>query len=44
MPVFDQESADAIKDLSKATIALVTTGGMVPLKSEGIQSASAQIN
>ena len=45
MPVFDTvDPADAIKDLSKATIALVTTGGMVPLGNpDRIQSASAQI-
>ena len=44
MPVFDQVNpADSIKDLSKATIALVTTGGMVPLGNpDRIQSASAQ--
>lgn len=45
MPVFDTvEPAAAIKDLKKATIALVTTGGMVPLGNpDRIQSASAQI-
>lgn len=44
MPVFDQvEPAPAIKDLSKATIALCTSGGIVPLGNpDGIQSASAQ--
>lgn len=44
MPVFDSvDPAPAIKDLSKATIALVTTGGMVPLGNpDRIQSASAQ--
>ncbi len=44
MPVFDTvEPAPGIKDLSKATIALVTTGGMVPLGNpDRIQSASAQ--
>lgn len=44
MPVFDKvDPADAIKDLSKATIALVTTGGMVPEGNpDRIQSASAQ--
>ncbi len=44
MPVFDKvEPAAAIKDLSKATIALVTTGGMVPKGNpDRIQSASAQ--
>lgn len=44
MPVFDAvEPADAIKDLSKATIALVTTGGIVPYGNpDRIQSASAQ--
>lgn len=44
MPVFDKvEPATAIKDLSKATIALVTTGGMVPEGNpDRIQSASAQ--
>lgn len=45
MPVFDKvEPAAAIKDLSKATIALVTSGGMVPEGNpDRIQSASAQI-
>lgn len=44
MPVFDKVTpAAAIKDLSKATIALVTSGGMVPLGNpDRIQSASAQ--
>lgn len=44
MPVFDKvEPAKAIKDLSKATIALVTSGGMVPIGNpDRIQSASAQ--
>lgn len=44
MSVFDKvEPAAAIKDLSKATIALVTTGGMVPIGNpDRIQSASAQ--
>lgn len=44
MPVFDKvDPALAIKDLSKATIALVTSGGMVPLGNpDRIQSASAQ--
>ena len=44
MPVFDRvDPADAIKDLSKATIALVTTGGIVPKGNpDRIQSASAQ--
>ena len=44
MPEFDQvDPAPAIKDLSKARIALVTTGGMVPLGNpDRIQSASAQ--
>ncbi len=44
MPEFDMvEPADAIKDLSKATIALVTSGGMVPVGNpDRIQSASAQ--
>jgi len=44
MPVFDQvDPADPIKDLSKATIALVTTGGIVPKGNpDRIQSASAQ--
>ena len=44
MPVFDQvDPAPAIKDLSKATIALCTSGGIVPEGNpDGIQSASAQ--
>jgi betaine reductase len=44
MPVFDKvDPAAAIKDLSKATIALVTSGGMVPFGNpDRIQSASAQ--
>lgn len=44
MPVFDTvDPAKPIKDLSQATIALVTTGGMVPLGNpDKIQSASAQ--
>lgn len=44
MPSFDKvEPAKAIKDLSKATIALVTTGGIVPVGNpDRIQSASAQ--
>lgn len=44
MPVFDVvEPAPAIKDLSKATIALCTTGGIVPEGNpDHIQSASAQ--
>ena len=44
MPVFDQVAiAPAIKDLSKATIALVTSGGIVPVGNpDRIQSASAQ--
>ena len=44
MPVFDQvDPAPAIKDLSKATIALVTSGGIVPVGNpDRIQSASAQ--
>lgn len=44
MPVFDRvDPAPAIKDLSKATIALVTTGGIVPHGNpDKIQSASAQ--
>lgn len=44
MPVFDTvEIAKAIKDLSKATIALVTTGGIVPRGNpDKIQSASAR--
>ena len=44
MPVFDRvDPAAAIKDLSKATIALVTSGGIVPMGNpDRIQSASAQ--
>lgn len=44
MPVFDKvDPSNAIKDLSKATIALVTTGGIVPKGNpDRIQSASAQ--
>lgn len=44
MPVFDSvEPAPAIKDLSKATIAIVTSGGIVPFGNpDHIQSASAQ--
>lgn len=44
MPVFDNvPPAQAIADLSKATIALVTSGGIVPLGNpDRIQSASAQ--
>jgi len=44
MPVFDVvEPASAIKDLSKATIALCTSGGIVPEGNpDHIQSASAQ--
>lgn len=44
MPVFDKvEPAKEIADLSKATIAIVTTGGIVPLGNpDRIQSASAQ--
>lgn len=44
MPVFDVvPAAPAIKDLSKATIALCTTGGIVPEGNpDHIQSASAQ--
>ena len=44
MPEFDTvEPAAAIKDLSKAVIALVTTGGIVPEGNpDRIQSASAQ--
>lgn len=44
MPVFDKvDVAPAIKDLSKATIALVTSGGIVPKGNpDRIQSASAQ--
>lgn len=45
MPEFDSvEPAPAIKDLSKATIALVTSGGIVPNGNpDRIQSASAQM-
>lgn len=44
MPEFDVvDPAPAIKDISKATIALVTTGGIVPLGNpDRVQSASAQ--
>lgn len=44
MPEFDTvEPAEAIKDLSKAVIALVTSGGIVPVGNpDRIQSASAQ--
>lgn len=44
MPTFDSvEPAPKIKDLSKAKIALVTSGGIVPLGNpDRIQSASAQ--
>lgn len=44
MPTFDRvEVAPAIKDLSKATIAIVTSGGIVPMGNpHKIQSASAQ--
>ncbi len=44
MPTFDLvEPAAAIPDLTKATIALVTSGGIVPLGNpDRIQSASAQ--
>lgn len=44
MPVFDVVTpAEPIKDLSKATIALCTTGGIVPAGNpDKIQSASAQ--
>ncbi len=44
MPEFDEvEPAPAIKDLTKATIALVTSGGIVPTGNpDHIQSASAQ--
>lgn len=44
MPEFDEvPAAPAIKDLSTATIALVTSGGIVPLGNpDRIQSASAQ--
>lgn len=45
MPKFDKvEPAEPIKDLSKATIALVTSGGIVPLNNpDHLQSASAQM-
>lgn len=44
MPSFDKvDIAPAIKDLTKATIALVTTGGIVPTGNpDRLQSASAQ--
>ncbi len=44
MPIFDKvEPSAAIKDITKATIALITTGGMVPAGNpDKIQSASAQ--
>ncbi len=44
MPEFDKvDPADAIKDLAHATIALVTSGGIVPTGNpDHIQSASAQ--
>lgn len=44
MPTFDMvEPAKKIEDLSKATIALVTSGGIVPVGNpDKIQSASAQ--
>lgn len=44
MPTFDKVPiAEAIKDLSNATIALITTGGMVPEGNpDRLQSASAQ--
>lgn len=44
MPIFDQvDPAPAIKDMRKATIALVTSGGIVPVGNpDRIQSASAQ--
>lgn len=44
MPEFDSvEPAKAVPDLSKAVIAMVTTGGIVPLGNpDRIQSASAQ--
>ena len=44
MPEFDEvDPAPAIKDLSKATIALVTSGGIVPNGNpDRLQSASAQ--
>lgn len=43
MPVFDRvDPAPAVKDLTKATIALVTSGGIVPvLNPDHIESASA---
>ncbi len=45
MPTFDNvEPGKAIEDLSKATIALVTSGGIVPMGNpDKIQSASARI-
>lgn len=45
MPEFDQvDPADPIEDMSKAVIALVTSGGIVPLGNpEHLQSASAQM-
>ncbi len=45
MPTFDTvEPAAAIKNMSKATIAIVTTGGIVPLGNpDRLQSASAQM-
>ncbi len=44
MPVFDRvDPAAAVKDISKARIALVTSGGIVPSGNpDSIQSASAQ--
>lgn len=44
MPIFDKvDIAAAIKDLSKATIAFVTSGGIVPMGNpDRIQAASAQ--
>ncbi len=44
MPIFDKvEPSAAIKDITKATIALITTGGIVPHGNpDRIQSASAQ--
>ena len=43
IPVFDQvDPAPAIKDHSKATMAVCTSGGIVPRATDGIQSASAQ--
>ncbi len=44
MPTFDKvKPGDAIKDISKATIALVTSGGIVPVGNpDKIQSASAR--